>query len=117
MVYHEIAVDQGRNLRIGVELAVCLGQRIAELATVVLADIGQPEFLQAEDNLLHFPGGLSAEQSDHVTPSSVGERRRPPFPPPRGLYAMASISILVLMTARASTVVRASTASSKCSSN
>jgi len=34
-----------------------------------------------------------------------------------GLYAIASISILVLMTARASTVVRASTASLKCSEN
>src|SRR6516164_10233138 len=49
----EIAVDQGRDLRSGVELAVCLGQRVAELATVVLADIGQTEFLQAEDDLLN----------------------------------------------------------------
>src|SRR6516165_6220661 len=30
---HEIAVDQGRDLRSGIELAVCLGQRVAELAT------------------------------------------------------------------------------------
>src|SRR5262249_1961845 len=128
---HEIAVDQGRNLRRGVELAVCLGQRVAELAAVVLANIGQPEFLQAEDDLLHVSRRLSAEQSDHVTSSSVDERRNdfrfahqtaasPPGTPPvqpRGLYAMASISILVSMTARASTVVRASTASLKCSPN
>src|SRR5262245_18011875 len=66
---HEIAVDQGRNLRGRVELAVCLGQRVAELATVVLADIGQTEFLQTEDDLLHVSRRLSAEQSDHVTSS------------------------------------------------
>src|SRR5215831_8770564 len=71
----EIAVDQGRDLRSGVELAVCLGQRVAELATIVLADIGQAEFLQAEDDLLHVSRRLSAEQSDHVTSSSVAERR------------------------------------------
>src|SRR5262249_14104657 len=128
---HEIAIDQGRALRRGVELAVCLGQRVAELAAVVLADIGQAEFLQAEDDLLYVSRRLSAEQSDHVTSSSVGERRNdfrfahktvasPPGTPPvqpRGLYAMASISPLVSMTARASTVVRASTASLKCSAN
>src|SRR5262249_15970750 len=127
---HELAIDQGRDLRRGVELAICLGQRIAELAAVVLADIGQAEFLQAEDDLLYVSRRLSAEQSDHVTSSSVGERRKdlrfahstasPPGTPPvqpRGLYAMASISILVSMTARASTVVRANTASLKCSAN
>src|SRR6516225_4591424 len=63
------------DLRSGVELAVCLGQRVAELATIVLADVGQPEFLQAEDDLLHVSRRLSAEQSDHVTSSSVAERR------------------------------------------
>src|SRR5262245_14566716 len=72
---HEVAVDQGRNLRRGVELAVCLGQRVAELAAVVLADIAQGEFFQAEDDLLHVSRRLSTEQFDHVTSSSVRERR------------------------------------------
>src|SRR5215510_12398774 len=68
---HEIAVDQGRDLRGGIELAVCLGQRVAELATVVLADIGQSEFLETEDDLLHVSRRLPPEQSDHVASSLV----------------------------------------------
>ena len=41
----EIAVDQGRDLRGGIKLAVCLGQRVPELTTVVLASIRHPELL------------------------------------------------------------------------
>src|SRR5262249_39607118 len=65
----ELAIDQGRHLRGGVELAVLVGQRVVELAAVVLADVGQTEFLQTEDDLLHVSRRLSAEQSDHVTSS------------------------------------------------
>src|SRR6266480_152 len=63
---HELAIDQGWDLRGGVELAVCLGQCVAELTTVVLASIRQPEFLQTEDDLLHVSRRLPSEQSDHV---------------------------------------------------
>src|SRR5205085_9383526 len=63
---HEIAVDQGRDLRGRIELAIALGQRVAELTTVILASIRNPEFFQTEDDLLHVSRRLPSEQSDHV---------------------------------------------------
>jgi hypothetical protein len=82
---HEIAIDQGRHLRGGIELAVCLGQRVAELTAVVLASIRQPQFLQTEDDLLHVSRRLPSEQSDHVILLCVSSQRRASRHPRRGL--------------------------------
>jgi hypothetical protein len=49
---HQVAVDQGRDLGIRIELAVRVRERIAELATVILTDVGDTGFLQTEDDLL-----------------------------------------------------------------
>src|SRR5262245_26704626 len=103
---NELAVDQGRDLRGGIELAVCLRERVAELATVVLAYIGQTEFLQTEDDLLHVPRRLSPEQSDHVVLLSDSVRGSRIKSPTARLVRNGVHFDLVLITARASTVVR-----------
>jgi hypothetical protein len=68
---HQITVDHGRDLRIRIELAVGIGQRIAELAAVILAGVGQTKLLEAEDRFLHVSRCLTAQQSDHVASSVV----------------------------------------------
>src|SRR5947208_2967499 len=73
----QIAVDEGWYLRVRIEPAVLVGERIAELATVILADIRNAQLLQTEDDLLDVSGCRSAKQSDHVILpvfDSAGER-------------------------------------------
>jgi hypothetical protein len=49
---HQIAVDQGRDFGRRIELALGIVKRIAELAAVILADVGHACFLQTEEDLL-----------------------------------------------------------------
>ena len=127
---HGRAVNQSRHLGIRVHRLVFGCRGVVELAPVIFARVRLLDFFQQEDHLLHVSRRLAPEQSDHVAPRFclrmiLSENRFPLFGimrcasrhSPLGKYAIASISILVLITARASTVVRASTASLKCSAN
>src|SRR5262249_29764704 len=68
---------------VGIELAVFVGQRVAELTPVVLTLIGHAQLLETEDDLLHVSRGVSAEQSDHVESSLLPRRRNASGAPPK----------------------------------
>src|SRR5258708_33587842 len=71
----QIAVDEGWYLRVRIEPAVLVGERIDELATVIPADVRNAQLLQTEDDLLDVSGCLAAEQSDHVNLPVFGSSR------------------------------------------
>jgi hypothetical protein len=58
---HDLTVDQGWNLGIGIERTIGISIGVSELASVVFANIRLLEFLQKENDLLNIPRCLSAE--------------------------------------------------------
>jgi hypothetical protein len=66
---HQVAVDHGRHLGVGIERAVGVGLGVAELAAVIFARIGNMQLFQQEEHLLDVSRRLPSEQLDHAMSS------------------------------------------------